>query len=54
MLDTSGSMEGDERIGALRRALAGLAGADASLTGQFRRFRGREQVTLLPVSDSRR
>jgi Ca-activated chloride channel family protein len=52
VLDTSGSMEGDERIGALRRALAGLAGADASLTGQFRRFRGREQVTLLPFSDS--
>ncbi|TWF76599.1 Ca-activated chloride channel family protein [Pseudonocardia hierapolitana] len=50
VLDTSGSMAGDERIGALRRSLAGLAGADPSLTGQYRRFRGREQVTLLPFS----
>jgi Ca-activated chloride channel homolog len=52
VLDTSGSMAGDERIGALQRSLAGLAGADSSLTGQFRRFRGREQVTLLPFSSS--
>ncbi|GAA5138574.1 substrate-binding domain-containing protein [Pseudonocardia adelaidensis] len=52
VLDTSGSMNGDERIGALRRSLAGLAGADSSLTGQFRRFRGREQVTLLPFSSA--
>jgi Ca-activated chloride channel family protein len=52
VLDTSGSMQGDERIGALRRSLAGLAGADPSLTAQYRRFRGREQVTLLPFSDS--
>ncbi|QYN36564.1 VWA domain-containing protein [Pseudonocardia sp. DSM 110487] len=50
VLDTSGSMAGDERIGALQRSLAGLAGADPSLTGQFRRFRGREQVTLLPFN----
>jgi Ca-activated chloride channel family protein len=50
VLDTSGSMEGDERIGALRRALAGLAGADPSFAAQFRRFRGREEVTLLPFS----
>lgn len=50
ILDTSGSMEGDERIGALRRSLAGLAGADPSLTAQYRRFRGREQVTLLPFN----
>ncbi|OZM84388.1 VWA domain-containing protein [Pseudonocardia sp. MH-G8] len=50
VLDTSGSMEGDERIGALRRSLAGLAGADPSLTAQFRRFRGREEVTLLPFA----
>jgi Ca-activated chloride channel homolog len=52
VLDTSGSMSGDERIGALRRSLAGLAGADPSLTGQYRRFRGREQVTLLPFSST--
>jgi Ca-activated chloride channel family protein len=54
VLDTSGSMSGDERIGALRRSLAGLAGADPSLTGQYRRFRGREQVTLLPFATSPR
>jgi Ca-activated chloride channel family protein len=50
VLDTSGSMEGDERIGALRRSLAGLAGADPSVTAQFRRFRGREEVTLVPFN----
>lgn len=50
VLDTSGSMNDGNRIGSLRTALTGLAGADASLTGQFRRFRGREQVTLLPFS----
>ncbi len=48
VLDTSGSMATDDRIGALRTSLAGLAGADPSLTAQFRRFRGREEVTLLP------
>jgi Ca-activated chloride channel homolog len=54
VLDTSGSMEGDERIGELRRSLAGLAGADSSLTAQFRRFRGREEVTLLPFDGAPR
>ncbi|MGW4110499.1 substrate-binding domain-containing protein [Actinosynnema sp. NPDC004786] len=47
VLDTSGSMAG-ERIAALRSALIGLTGADDSLTGRFRRFRSREEVTLLP------
>ena len=47
VLDTSGSMAEGGRIEALRGALAGLAGADDSLVGRFRRFRGREQVTLL-------
>lgn len=50
VLDTSGSMAEGDRIGALRRSLAGLAGADPTLTGQYRRFRGREEVTLLPFS----
>jgi Ca-activated chloride channel family protein len=49
VLDTSGSMEGD-RIEALRTALIGLTGADTSLTGRFRRFRSREEVTMLPFS----
>lgn len=51
VLDTSGSMAEDDRIGQLKRSLAGLSGADASLTGQFRQFRAREEVTLLPFSD---
>ena len=51
VLDTSGSMAEDDRIGQLRSSLAGLAGTDSSLTGQYRRFRGREEVTLLPFSD---
>lgn len=49
-LDTSGSMGDNDRLGSLQRALAGLAGADTSLSGQYSRFRGREQVTLLPFS----
>lgn len=50
VLDTSGSMGQDDRIGDLRRSVAGIAGADPSLTGQYRRFRGREEVTPLPFS----
>jgi Ca-activated chloride channel family protein len=49
VLDTSGSMAG-ERIDSLRSALVGLTGADTSLTGRFRRFRSREEVTMLPFS----
>lgn len=51
VLDTSGSMEGD-RIDSLKTALAGLTGADNSLTGRFRRFRSREEVTMLPFNTS--
>lgn len=50
VLDTSGSMAEYGRIDDLHSALAGLSGADASLTGQYRQFRGREEVTLLPFS----
>ncbi|WP_433274308.1 substrate-binding domain-containing protein [Actinosynnema sp. CS-041913] len=49
VVDTSGSMAG-ERIDALRSALVGLTGADGSLTGRFRQFRNREEVTILPFS----
>jgi Ca-activated chloride channel family protein len=52
VLDTSGSMATEDRIGSLRTALAGLAGADESLVGKYRRFRGREEVTLLPFSSA--
>ncbi|MEV4508331.1 VWA domain-containing protein [Dactylosporangium sp. NPDC049525] len=49
VLDLSGSMKG-ERLQGLKTALTGLTGADASLSGQFSRFNGREQVVLLPFS----
>lgn len=49
VLDTSGSMEG-ERIARLKAALSGLTGADESLSGRFCRFRGREEVILLPFN----
>ncbi|RSD16282.1 substrate-binding domain-containing protein [Amycolatopsis eburnea] len=49
VLDTSGSMKG-ERIESLRSALAGLTGADNSLTGRYRRFRSREEVVMLPFN----
>ncbi len=52
VLDTSGSMAEDGRIDDLRSALSGLSGADASLTGRYRQFRGREEVTLLPFSST--
>ncbi|HTJ38010.1 MAG TPA: VWA domain-containing protein [Dactylosporangium sp.] len=49
VLDLSGSMKGD-RIQGLKNALVGLTGADTSLSGQFSRFNGREQVVLVPFS----
>ncbi|MFT7836893.1 substrate-binding domain-containing protein [Saccharothrix sp. BKS2] len=51
VLDVSGSMEG-ERIAQLKRALTGLTGADESLSGRFCRFRGREEVILLPFNQA--
>ncbi|WP_433076311.1 VWA domain-containing protein [Dactylosporangium sp. CA-052675] len=49
VLDLSGSMKG-ERIEGLKNALIGLTGADTSLSGQFSRFNGREQVLMVPFS----
>lgn len=49
VLDTSGSMRG-QRLASLKQAMAGLSGADASLTGRYSKFRAREQVTLIPFS----
>ncbi|MFE2552470.1 substrate-binding domain-containing protein [Streptomyces sp. NPDC059355] len=49
VLDTSGSMEEQDRIGRLRSALTELTGTGDSGTGQ--RFRDREEVTLLPFGD---
>ncbi|MFD4133778.1 substrate-binding domain-containing protein [Streptomyces goshikiensis] len=49
VLDTSGSMAEENRIGRLKAALTELTGTDGSGTGQ--RFRDREEVTLLPFGD---
>ncbi|MGR4883215.1 substrate-binding domain-containing protein [Streptomyces sp. LARHCF249] len=46
VLDTSGSMTEEDRIGRLKAALTELTGTGSSGTGQ--RFRDREEVTLLP------
>ncbi|MCJ1677824.1 VWA domain-containing protein [Streptomyces sp. APSN-46.1] len=49
VLDTSGSMAEEDRIGRLKSALTELTGTGGSGTGQ--RFRDREEVTLLPFGD---
>ncbi len=49
VLDTSGSMAEENRIGRLRDALTELTGTGSSAPGQ--RFRDREEVTLLPFGD---
>ncbi|WP_308345350.1 VWA domain-containing protein [Streptomyces sp. ISL-94] len=49
VLDTSGSMADEGRIGRLKTALTELTGTGGSGTGQ--RFRDREEVTLLPFGD---
>ncbi|MFD8415703.1 substrate-binding domain-containing protein [Streptomyces sp. NPDC059650] len=49
VLDTSGSMAEENRIGRLRDALTRLTGTGDSGPGQ--RFRDREEVTLLPFGD---
>jgi Ca-activated chloride channel family protein len=50
VLDTSGSMDGS-RINGLKSALVDLTGADTSLSGQFARFRQREDITIILFSD---
>ncbi len=49
VLDLSGSMEGD-RLSSLQQALTSLTGLDTSLTGQFARFRAREDITFITFS----
>jgi Ca-activated chloride channel family protein len=49
VLDTSGSMNGS-RLQTLKKALTGLTGLDDSLTGQFSRFRAREDLTFITFS----
>ncbi|MGW7313213.1 substrate-binding and vWA domain-containing protein [Streptomyces sp. NPDC054854] len=49
VLDTSGSMAEEDRIGRLKEALTDLTGTGSS--GPGHRFRDREEVTLLPFGD---
>jgi Ca-activated chloride channel family protein len=51
VLDLSGSMEGD-RIDALKLAMNNLTGDDATMTGQFARFRNREKVTIIAFNNA--
>jgi Ca-activated chloride channel homolog len=50
VLDTSGSMDG-QRLDGLKSALNNLTGVDTSVTGQFARFREREEVTIVLFND---
>jgi Ca-activated chloride channel homolog len=50
VLDTSGSMDG-ARIDGLKAAMTSLTGADTSATGQFTRFRAREEITIILFND---
>jgi Ca-activated chloride channel family protein len=49
VLDLSGSMEGD-RLDDLKHALTQLTGLDQTVTGQFARFRAREEITFVTFS----
>ncbi len=51
VLDISGSMDG-QRLDDLKRAFDNLTGADTSITGQFARFRSREQITVITFNGS--
>jgi Ca-activated chloride channel homolog len=51
VLDLSGSMDNDDRLGQLKAAMATLAGGEAgSLTGRYARFQNRERIGLIPFS----
>lgn len=50
VIDTSGSMADDDKIGDLREALGNLAGLDSSLTGRFSHFHDRERITFIQFS----
>jgi Ca-activated chloride channel family protein len=50
VLDISGSMQGS-RLDGVKRTFANLTGADKTITGQFARFRAREDITIVTFSD---
>ena len=49
VLDVSGSMDGD-RLNGVKHTFDNLTGADKTITGQFARFRQREEITVIPFS----
>jgi Ca-activated chloride channel family protein len=51
VLDISGSMTGD-RLDGVKKTFANLTGADQSITGQFARFRAREDITIVTFNGS--
>ncbi|MEO8384432.1 MAG: VWA domain-containing protein [Betaproteobacteria bacterium] len=50
VLDVSGSMKKEGRLGQLTKSIQYLAGADNSITGRFSRLNSRERVWLMPFS----
>jgi Ca-activated chloride channel homolog len=46
VLDISGSMDGS-RLDGVKKTFANLTGGDQSVTGQFARFRAREEITIV-------
>jgi Ca-activated chloride channel family protein len=51
VLDISGSMEGS-RLDGVKKTFANLTGADKTITGQFARFRAREDITIISFNSS--
>jgi Ca-activated chloride channel family protein len=51
VLDISGSMQGD-RLNGVKKTFANLTGADQTITGQFARFRAREDITIVTFNGS--
>jgi Ca-activated chloride channel family protein len=51
VLDISGSMDGS-RLDGVKKTFANLTGADQSITGQFSRFRAREDITIVTFNGS--
>ncbi|MFI5625052.1 VWA domain-containing protein [Nocardioides sp. NPDC051685] len=53
LLDTSASMD-EIKLNQLRRAFEGLAGDDTSISGQFKRFRKGERLSVFTYADEAR
>jgi Ca-activated chloride channel family protein len=51
VLDISGSMDGS-RLDGVKKTFANLTGADKTITGQFARFRAREDITILTFNNA--